>query len=345
MWTFVAQQKSKQHAHLTFRPNDISPSNTMISRGAQRKVLACRKRSFKKATLPPGYVILCAVDSYTHMLHLNAAVRDATAIGDILMKLGFEIIVKLYNKQCTVSSIHQKLRESCKRLPNRARVVLFFAGHGLRHAETGRTFYCTYNTKHDSLLSTAFDLESIFTLTDFLPFQQLWCLDMCFSGGACSSIVRRGAQGNDGADGASISIMTAGRSGEQVVESYLLDTPVSSPMITPEVSPLPSPLPSPVNDAHRQRNDFTRPTPTPKMTNERQAKGLFTNSLVFALTKLHKNQRHKGAFVAKQSLSQLFVNVRHEVQQKCRLLGITQIPQLNTVQWYRNIRTEGVFFL
>lgn len=313
------------------------PPRIVIPRGAKRKVRR-QSRSFK-AKLPPGYVILFAVDSYAHMPQLKAAVRDADAIGSSLMKLGFEIIVKLYDEQCTSNAMREKLRESCKRLPTRARVVVFFAGHGVRHAETGRTFYCAIDTEKDSLLTTAFDLETMFTLTDFLPFQQLWIFDFCFSGGAISSVVRRGAWENN-TEGASISIMAAGRCGEEAVESSLLETPVSSPMITPEVSPVPSPVHA-ARAAHQC--DFTRPTPVPKIK-ERRTKGLFTNSIVRALTVVHKNQRHLGALKAKHSLSQLFVNVRCEVQQKCRLLGVSQTPQLSTVQWYRNKRTEGVFF-
>ena len=139
--------------------------------------------------------------------------------------------------------------------------------------------------------------------------------------------------------------MAAGRSGEQVVESRLLDTPLSSPMITPEVSPDSSPAPSPVHAAQGQGHFTEKPIPVPKMRRgEGRTKGLFTNCLVRALAKIHTNQRHRGVIKGKQSLAQMFVNIRGDVHQRGRLLGATQMPQLNTVQWYRNKRTDGVFF-
>jgi len=279
------------------------------------------------------------------MRHLGGAVQDAMSLGEALTNLGFEILVKLYNEKCTVTAMQNKLREICRTLPMRAKIVIFFDGHGMRHKETERTFYCTSNTDPDSLLTTAFDLEYIFTLTDFMPFQQLWILDFCFSGGAASSVVRRGQWELNGVEAPSISIMSAGRSGEQVVESRLLDTPLSSPMITPEVSPDPSPTPSPVHAVKRQGH-FTEPIPVPKTKRgeDRRTKGLFTNCLVRALKKTHAIQRHKGVIKGKQSLTQIFVNIRGDVHQKGRLLGVTQMPQLNTIQWYRNRRTDGVFF-
>jgi len=322
---------------------EISPR--VKPRGAQKKgARRLRQERSLKTRLPPGYVLLFAVDSYTNMIHLKGAVQDAEALGKALMNLGFEILVKLYNENATVNKIQKTLREMCRKLPARARVVVFFAGHGVRHEETGRSFYCTHNTKQESLLTTAFDLECIFTLTDFMPFQQLWILDFCFSGGACSSVVRRGQWGLNYEEAPSISIMAAGRSGELVVESHLLDTPVSSPMITPEMSPDSSPAPSPVHAAEGQGH-FTEPIPVPKMRRgEGRTKGLFTNCLVRALAKIHTIQRHRGVIKGKRSLAQVFVDVRGEVHQRGRLLGATQMPQLNTVQWYRSKRTEGVFF-
>lgn len=315
-------------------------------RGAQMKgARRLRQKRSLKTQPPPGFVVLFAVDLYTNMRHLSGAVQDAMALGESLANIGFEVLVKLYNEKCTVTAMQDKLREICRTLPMRARVVIFFAGHGMRHKETERTFYCAPNTDPNSLLTTAFDLEYIFTLTDFMPFQQLWILDFCFSGGAASSVVRRSNWEFNGAEAPSISIMSAGRSGEQVVESRLLDTPLSSPMITPEVSPDSSPAPSPVHAAQRQGHFTEKPIPVPKVSRAGgRTKGLFTNCLVRALKRTHAIQRHKGVIKGKQSLTQIFVNIRQDVNQKGRLLGATQMPQLNTVQWYRNRRTDGVFF-
>lgn len=310
-------------------------------RGARRKQARPLQASPRSKKLPPGYAVLCAVDTYAHLLHLSAAVADAEALGEALTNIGFRIIVKLYNNECTLNALHKALRGLS--LPQRSRLIVFFAGHGLRHYETGRTFYCTVNTKEDALATTAFDLETVFLLSDFLSFQQVWIFDFCFSGGASSSVVRRGAWTLDCEEAPSISIMTAGKSGEYATESRLLDTPLSSPMITPEVSPEHSPVPSPVHANNKVT--FDKPFPVPRIKkNSGKSKGLFTNALVRALIKVHTLKRHRGYESGRQSLTQVFVNVRGDVHQKARTLGVTQSPQLNTIHWYRNKRTDGVFF-
>ena len=122
--------------------------------------------------------MLFAVDTYTYMTPLSAAVSDADAVANCLTNFGFKIVVRLYNKECTLTALQQKLKETCTALASNARVLIFFAGHGLQHANTGRTFYCTVHTDQNRLLSTGFDVETIFTLMDFMPKHQAWVMDL-----------------------------------------------------------------------------------------------------------------------------------------------------------------------
>ena len=324
----------------------------LASRGAKPKLFSgdtakkYQRRSFRQRK----YAALFAVDCYTYMTHLSAAVADAHCMAKCLSNLGFKVVVQLYNEACTLPALQQKLRDCATKLSTEARVLFFFAGHGLRHNLTGRTFYCTVHTDKNNLLSTGFDVESIFTLMDFMPKQQAWVMDFCFSGGACMSTVRRGSNDWEDESSPSIAVMTAGKSGESVVESDLIETPTCSPMVTPQITPEASPKHEPNSQFFDDgENKSMLPlavphAPTFQHVPVKKTKGLFTHCLARELKKVHARHRHRGQEVGKSSLTQVFVAVRSEVVRQSQRLGVQQTPQLSRIHWYRQKKAEGEFF-
>ena len=158
------------------------------------------------------------------------------------------------------------------------------------------------------------------------------------------STVRRGF-GGENDESPSIAVITAGKSGESVVESALIETPTCSPLRTPQVTPDASPK-------HTENNIFFsgktghQPLPVPQFRSVplRKTKGLFTHCLIRELKRLHRKQRHQGNGAGMVSLTQLFVAVRCEVQRQSRCLGIVQTPQLSRIHWWRQKKAEGEFF-
>lgn len=179
---------------------------------------------------------------------------------------------------------------------------------------------------------------------DFMPKHQAWVMDFCFSGSACMSTVRRGFD-SVGDNSPSISVVTAGRSGESVVESELVETPTCSPMRTPQGTPNASPRHAEGGQVFFSNEMNHRPLPIPKFhsVSVTKTKGLFSHCLVRELKKVYAKQRHQGKS-AKVSLTQLFVAVRCEVQRQSRRLGVKQTPQLSRIHWYRQKKAEGEFF-
>ena len=319
-------------------------------RGAKPK----RKRSRVADAYPKakGVVFLFAVDQYQHQLPLAAAVADAVALENALTVLGFVVAVRLFNQACTLEALQNTLRNAADTLDPKTRVLLFFAGHGLRDAQTGRTFYCTYETRQDALVSTSFDIERIFLFADLFPRQQAWILDCCYSGGACMSSTRRGG-GYKNIGSPSVQIVSAGRAGEEVLESCIatpqispLSTPESTPNQTPGVTPTPSPTHAGVSWQPLAHADvkIMQPVRVPQLTRKNiKSKGIFTSFFIRELKRVAQSYQRGSTKNHYASLTDIFVRVRSAVQKESTRWGHTQTPQIGRVCWYRGKRAEGEF--
>lgn len=331
------------------KPHKISSVHSLNAqsanfRGANPK--SKRRHAVPPEGLPPGYAILFAVDNYTNMLSLKAAVRDAESVGKRLEELNFKILRRLYNEKCTATAVESLLRQEFRRIPPRSRVVFFFAGHGRRDRDTQRTFYCTVDATEDNLCATAFDLEQIYLLTDFWCYQQAWVMDFCYSGGACASVVRRGGARFNFVNSPSISFVTAGRTNEEALEAPMPDTPVLSPMVTPEASPDVTPVPSPKNASGATMGfpPVVLPHALRVASLVGKPKGVFSAALSTALRNASVRKRHLGKKNGAISLTQIFVALRSQVQNHSSTFGHVQTPQISHLHWYRNKPAEGEFF-
>jgi len=316
-------------------------------RGAKPK----RKGNRAEKAYPPekAVVFLFAVDVYLHQLPLTAAVADAVALGNALATLGFTVKGQLFNENCTLSALQRELRCAADALCENTRVLVFFAGHGMLDPKTQRTFYCTHETRSDALVSTAFDIEQIFLLTDFFPRHQAWVLDCCYSGGACSS-VRRGS-GYKKTGSPSVQIVSAGRAGEEVLETRLA-TPQISPLVTPETSPNNTPditpVPSPTHGNKLRQPPVhadagrVQPLKLPRLLRQNvKSKGIFTSFFIRELKRHAQRQRRQATQIT--TLTDIFIRIRSDVQRESARWGHAQTPQMGRAHWYRDKRAEGEF--
>jgi hypothetical protein len=284
--------------------------------------------------------VLFAVDEYARFLSLKGAVADATALGAVLKQLGFEIAVTLYNTQCTPEAVESALLRAAETLPEHSRLCVFFAGHGVVHAPTGRVFYCTPDTHPERLTTTGFDLEKVHALRDFLPRHQLWIMDFCFSGGAAAR--SRGATNYAAFAAPSVQFMSAGNAHQLVSEIDTLTFGTSSPLCTPFGTPTPSPR-------HQQQNGGFADPPARSVAAVLPARvgGLFAVVLVRVLRVLAQAQgaqRANGGALLRVSATDIFLRVRRKVLRSSEtLLGQLQTPQLDRQLWWRDDRADGEF--
>ena len=301
------------------------------TRGAQRQTSA---PTAAVPSLPKGYAVLFAVDEYTRLLPLRGAVEDAKALEKVLGRLGFEVVVTLHNTRCTPVAVERTLTKVAEDLPEQSRLFVFFAGHGVVHAHTGRVFYCTPQTHPERLPTTGFDLEKIHSLRDFLPRQQLWVFDFCFSGGA---VVRsRGARVDYRAFAAPcVQFISAGTADQLVSEIDLLAFTTDSPLCTPFGTPTPSP-----------RHNAPSPTTTvPRVPQVPRVGGLFALVLVRILTALaEERDRRDDARPLFVPATEIFLRVRRKVLRSSEsMLAQLQTPQMNRGLWWRDERADGDF--
>ena len=325
---------------------EASPKPTAVEvavRGARPSGVHAVATRPAMVVLPPGYAIMVACNAYTRVPGLKGAVADAVAMSQVLQKLGFRILCTLYDEACTPESIEGALRTAAESLPESARLLVFFAGHGMVHTKTGRVFYGTPHTDPTRLLTTGgWDLQRLHSLRDFLPRHQLFILDFCFSGAA---VVRTRSTYND-FSAPSVQFFSAGAADQRVseVSTFLTHSPLCTPFGTPEHSPEPSPQPSPRNNgAHAGffGNAAQRLHSVPPSAH---FGGIFASTFVAVLRAVHAHkQAAHGVGPRHVTMTEVFSKVRRRVLSWSKRHGLKQTPLLERSPWWRDRRAEGDF--
>lgn len=313
-------------------------------RGARRQQVAAVATRPALVVLPPGYAILVACDTYTRVPGLKGAVADAVALGDVLQNLGFRILSSLYDEACTPESIEGALRTAAETLPESARLLVFFAGHGMVHEGTGRVFYSTPHTYPDRLLTTGgWDLQRLHSLRDFLPRHQLFIFDFCYSGAA---VVRSRSLYNDFAS-PSVQFLSAGAADQRVseVSTFLTHSPLCTPFGTPEHSPKHG------GSGTKKQDDAACASPPPQRLRQHSLPpaahfgGIFASTLVAVLRAVHAHHQAGGPQTAARHVTttEVFSKVRRKVLSWSKRHGLKQTPLLERSHWWRDHRAEGDF--
>ena len=319
----------------------------VVVRGARRQTSSAVATAAYPLQLPAGYALLFAVDTYSHVVPLKGAVADAENMRAVLERLGFVTLHAVYDAACTPDAVERALRDTAETLPEAAHLVVFFAGHGLRHPTTRRVFYATQTTDPSALLSTGFDLQRLHALRDFLPKHQLFVFDFCYSGAAT---VRTRSQYADFAS-PSVQFMSAGSAEEQVGEvdtlAFLSHSPLCTPFCTPSHSPKSGhssddSAGAPFDPASRRLRQLSLPAaPAPAA---RRFGGIFASTLagvLAAVADLHARQTRHGATPRRISATDVFLRVRRKVLSSSKRYGLKQTPQIERSPFWRDVRCEG----
>lgn len=288
-------------------------------------------------SVPKGYALLFAVNEYSYMMPLKGAVADARSIAKVLLRLDFTVLNTLYDDECSPATIERALVRAAQKLPERARLFVFFAGHGLVHTQSKRVFYATKNSNVSELLTTAFDLEKLHSLRDFLPRHQLFVFDFCYSGGA---VVRSRSNYAD-FSAPSVQFVSAGSANQQVSEVNMLEFQTNSPLCTPFGTPQQSPKNS-SQSSQDSDSELALPVARLTMNQHRHYGGMFASVFVFVLQEVCRLQRGSKS-KRRVSASEVFLKVRRRVLRTSKKYGVQQTPQMERIPYWRDVRAEGDF--
>ena len=140
--------------------------------------------------LPPqreskAYALLFAVENYigSGIGRVDYAERDATAVRDALLELGYEAgnIELILNSSATVASMRYWAKQLAGTAGEGDTVFFFFAGHG--YTWQGKNYLMCHDTRLDDIEDTAIPLQNLFDLFAKSGCKQvMFFLDCCHSG-------------------------------------------------------------------------------------------------------------------------------------------------------------------
>jgi hypothetical protein len=177
-------------------------------------------RAPKKETMKPSpakrWGVVIGINNYQQISPLNYAVNDAKAVGSKLTNLGFDEVIYLENEAATKSGIEGTLNELVNKVGPDDTVVVFFAGHGntVEMANGSRMgYWVPFDGNMDQAIATGISMDTVRLLSQAIPARYLlYLIDACYSG-----LALRQMWPGEG-EGFVRQIITAGRSGEEVVE-------------------------------------------------------------------------------------------------------------------------------
>ncbi len=211
----VPTAKSFQHSLKSF---DIAFAKESPSkRGIQVEANVKLHEESVKRSIGKRWGVVIGINDYQRVPGLNYAVNDARAVGHKLNNLGFDEVILLENDQATKASIEGTLNGLANKVGLDDTVVVFFAGHGntLEMPNGSRMgYWVPFDGNMEQGIATGISMDTIRLLSQAIPARYLlYLIDACYSG-----LALRQMWPGDGANGFVRQIITAGRSGEEVVE-------------------------------------------------------------------------------------------------------------------------------
>lgn len=180
---------------------------------------------------PSLWLLSIGVSTYKDPgLSLKYAHQDAIALADIFKrqegKLYSEVFVKtLINEQCTRANILESLAGHLGKAAPDDVVLIFVAGHGIRHKQTGSYYFLTYDTNLNNLIYEALkwsDFEEAIKIISTNVDKVVLAADTCHAG-AMKTQLRGIGEGEDLAhrlkESSGLYILASSKSGEASVEN------------------------------------------------------------------------------------------------------------------------------
>ncbi|MFH1723038.1 MAG: caspase family protein [Elusimicrobiota bacterium] len=153
---------------------------------------------YKLNERPDDFALVIGVEKYSDLPPAEFAKRDAEAVKEHLLALGFprRNVIHLSGSQAVRSALAKYLEEWLPRnVKPESRVFFYFSGHGAPDARTGGAYLVPWGGDANFLKSTGYPLKELYRRLDALKAKEVVvALDACFSGAGGRSVLAKGAR-------------------------------------------------------------------------------------------------------------------------------------------------------
>lgn len=147
---------------------------------------------------PDDYALVVGIEKYSELPDASFAERDAEAVKDHLLALGFPSrnVVLLSGEKAGYKSI-EKFVETwlARNVDEKSRVFFYFSGHGAPDVKTGESYLVPWDGDAAFLENTGYPLKRLYQKLGELKAAEVFvALDACFSGAGGRSVLAKGAR-------------------------------------------------------------------------------------------------------------------------------------------------------
>ena len=154
--------------------------------------------AYRLAERPDDFALVIGVEKYQGLPDAQFARRDAEAMRDHLLALGYpqRNVVLLADSQATKTNLAKYLEAWLPdNVSERSTVFFFYSGHGAPDAKSGRAYIVPVEGDPQYLEVSAYPLEQLYRKLGALKARRVYvALDSCFSGAGGRSVLPKGTR-------------------------------------------------------------------------------------------------------------------------------------------------------
>ncbi|MFA5138797.1 MAG: ankyrin repeat domain-containing protein [Elusimicrobiota bacterium] len=153
---------------------------------------------FKLPERPNDFALVIGIEKYSGMVEAQFAERDAKAMRENLLALGYPArnILFLTNGQAGRASIEKYVESWLPRnVSEDSRVFVYFSGHGSPEPTTGDAYLVPWDGDAKFLENTGYSVKRLYSKLNALKAKQvIVAMDACFSGAGGRSVIAKGTR-------------------------------------------------------------------------------------------------------------------------------------------------------
>jgi hypothetical protein len=147
---------------------------------------------------PDDFALVVGVEAYDSLPPADFAERDARAVRDHLLAMGFpqQNVIYLTGRKATRTKLAQYLESWLpKNVTERSRVFFYYSGHGAPDTRNGTAYLVPFDGDPRYLEQSAYPVKLLYRQLGALKAKEVVvALDACFSGAGGRSVLEKGAR-------------------------------------------------------------------------------------------------------------------------------------------------------